>query len=64
MATEGEAYTDKEFFKERYRHLKALGTPGLTKRSSVIQDETTGKWQNVWIINYEVEDVPASPLVN
>ena len=64
MAIEGEAYTDKDFFKQRYKHLKELGTPKLSKRSTVVKDEDTGKWTNVWILEYEVEDVPASPLVN
>ena len=64
MAMDGEAYTDKEFFKTRYKHLKELGTPKLSKRSTVVKDEDTGKWTNVWILEYEVEDVPVAPLVN
>ena len=64
VAIEGEGYTDKEFFKLRFKHLKALGTPKLTKRSTVIYNEDLKKWENVWILEYEVEDVPASPLVN
>ena len=63
MAIEGEAYTDKAFFKERYRQLKQLGTPHLSKRSTTVKDEDSGKWQTVWIVEYEVEDVK-SPLVN
>lgn len=61
MAISGEAYTDKEFFKARYKHLKELGTPKLTKRSTVVKDEDTGKWMNVWIIEYEIEDVAVLP---
>jgi hypothetical protein len=64
VAIEGEGYTDKEFFKLRYKHLKNLGTPGLTKRSTVVFNDDLKKWENVWIIEYEVEDVPESPLVN
>jgi len=64
MAIEGEAYTDKEFFKARYKHLKELGTPHLSKRLTVEKDPDTGKWTNIWIIEYEVDDVPESPLVN
>ena len=56
MAIEGEGYTDKAFFKERYKHLKDLGTPGLTKRTTTIQDEGVGKWRMVWIIEYEVDE--------
>lgn len=59
----GEAYHDKEFRDQRYKHLKELGTPKLTKRSTVEKDPDTGKWTNVWILEYEVEDVPATPVV-
>ncbi len=63
MALDGEGYTDKEFFKLRYRHLKELGTPGLTKRTTTVQDEGTSKWRTVWIIEYEAAEEPAK-LVN
>ena len=56
MAIEGEAYHDKEFRDQRYKHLKELGTPKLTKRSTVIWNDDLKKWENVWIIQYEVAD--------
>jgi hypothetical protein len=56
MAIEGEAYTDKAFFKERYRQLKQLGTPRLSKRSTVVFNDDLKKWENVYIVEYEVED--------
>jgi hypothetical protein len=62
VQVEGECYLDHGFFIERFKYLKALGTPGLKKRATYAQIETDGPWTKVWMIEYEVED--ASPLVN
>lgn len=53
---EGEAYIAKTLFRERYRQLKKLKTPGL-KKSTILAADEGGAITKIWIIEYEVEEV-------